>query len=123
MEALPGVLRAYHDNPGESGLSPFQIVLGGIETWGVPYEVERKCEGARAFFDRMADLDKWVVGELNRQHAQEAHRVNARRTMPPPYKQGDRVWVLPPKGSAVSKLNTWWVGPAEVVGRTVDLSY
>ena len=124
VEALPRVLRAYHDNPGESGLSPFQIVFGRERNLaGAPYEIERECEGAQAYFTRMESLDRKVADELNRQHAQEAQRLNASRARPQPFQEGDVVWVLRPKSSNVSKLDTWWVGPAKVTRRIGDQSY
>ena len=46
VEALPRVLRAYHDTRGESGYSPFQIVFGRERfVAGAPLPVERECEG------------------------------------------------------------------------------
>jgi hypothetical protein len=124
VEALPRVLRMYHDTPGESGFSPYQVVFGRERYLaGVPYEPLKECEGAQAFFDRMDDLDKRVAQVLNQQHWQEARRINASRPKPSAYQPGDRVWLLRPKDSAVSKLDTWWVGPTQVVQRTGDLSY
>ena len=124
VEALPCVLRTYHDIPGEGGLSPFQIVFGRERyVAGIPYEIPRECEGAHAFFTRMEALDREVASILNKRHEQEAERVNAGRMAPDPFVVGDRVWVLRPKGSGMSKLDTWWVGPCEVTGRVGDLSY
>ena len=124
VEALPRVLRAFHDNPGEAGLSPFQIVFGRERnTAGVPYELSRECEGAQAFFTRMEVIDRQVAGKLNELHKRDAQRINAGRTMPSTYAIGEWVWVLRPRGSGVSKLDTWWVGPAEVIARTGALSY
>ena len=124
VEALPRVLRTYHDCPGESGLSPFQIVFGRDRNLaGQPYEVERECEGASSFFLRMEALDRQVAAELNCQHEVEARRLNAHRPVPTAFKAGDLVWVLRPRTTQVSKLDTWWVGPAKVEQRIGDLSY
>ena len=55
------MLRAYHDTPGESGLSPFQIMFGRERSLaGVPYEVEREYESAQSFFTRVEALHKQV---------------------------------------------------------------
>ena len=124
VEALPRVLRMYHDTPGESGISPFQVVFGRERNLaGCPYEPLRECESAHAFFDRMSELDAKVAATLNESHWQEARRLNEKRAKPTPYHPGDKVWLLRPKGSAVSKLDTWWVGPVEVAARLGDLSY
>ena len=56
VEALPRVLRVYHDLPGESGLSPFQILFGRERNLaGIPYPPEKECESAKVFFDRMCE--------------------------------------------------------------------
>ena len=123
-EALPRVLKLYHDAPGASGLSPFQIIFGRDRNLaGAPYSEERECEGAKVFFDRMEDLDKKVAKCLNEEHKKIVERINAKLTKPQPYQVGDWVWVLRPKGGKLSKLDTWWVGPAQVVRRTGELSY
>ena len=124
IEALPRVLRAYHDNPGESGHSPFQLMFGRDRNLaGAPYELVRECEDSKEFFLRMEELDRLASEALNAQHIAEARRVNAGRSMPPPYHPGDLVWYLRPRGSQVSKLDTWWLGPCKVLRRTGNLSY
>ena len=64
VEALPRVLRAYHDTPGESGFSPFQVVFGRDRfVPGIPFPLERECLGASEFMDRMAGWTKrWPGG-------------------------------------------------------------
>ena len=85
VEALPRVLRMYHDMVGESGLSPFQIVFGRERNLaGVPYEIPRECEGAEVFFARMGEVDKTVAKVLNEAHQKEAAKVNPHRAAPPP---------------------------------------
>ena len=124
VEALPRVVRIYHDNPGESGVSPFKILFGRDRNLaGVPYETPRECEGAQNFFNRMDELDRCIANTLNERHWKDAQRISAERIPPTPYQVGDWVWMLRPKGSHVSKLDTWWVGPAEVIQRVGDMSY
>ena len=123
VEALPRVLRMYHDTPGESGLSPYQILFGRDRNCaGVPYEPVRECEGARVFFDRMSKVDQLVAKVLNEKHEKDARRVNQSRTKPPPYQPQEWVWVLRPPNTG-TKLETWWVGPMQVVRRVGDQSY
>ena len=62
VENLPRVIRAYHNTPKESGLSPFQVVFGRDRyEAGAPYETLHECEGAKQFFDRMEELDRQVA--------------------------------------------------------------
>ena len=54
VELIPHVLRKYHDMPGVSGLSPYEIVSGRQQPLaGLPYEVPRVCEDAVEFCKRM----------------------------------------------------------------------
>ena len=71
----------------------------------------------------MEVLDREVANGLNEDHKRDAQTFNAQREKPSPYAPGDWVWVLRPKGSGVSKMDTWWVGPAEVVSRVGAMSY
>ena len=125
VEALPRVLRVYHNTPGESGLSPFQIVFGRDRyEAGTPYEIARECEDAKQFFDRLENIDKTVSQTLNFVHKNRQEAENKNRKNVPPYSKGDWVWVLRPRSSPqTTKLDTWWVGPAEVLDRVGDQSY
>ena len=70
VEALPRVLRVFHNTPGESGLSPFQILFGRERfEAGAPLEEERECEPAGQFFQRMEEVDETVARALNQLHA------------------------------------------------------
>ena len=83
VEALPRALRVYHDNPGESGLIPFQVLFGrGRNVAGVPYDPPRECEGAQAFFNRMEELDQRVANILNSRHHSAEVRSNQKRASP-----------------------------------------
>ena len=83
VEALPRVLRMYHDAEGESGLSPFQIMFGRTRNLaGVPYEIPRACEGVEDFLRRQAEVDTHVAKVLNESHVKEALRLNAKRAAP-----------------------------------------
>ena len=87
VEALPRVLRLYHDTPGESGVSPYQIVFGRERPLaGVPYEPLRECDSAQAFFDRMEEVDKGIAQAMNWQHWREALRTNSHLKAPQPTK-------------------------------------
>ena len=124
VQALPRVLRIYHDLPGESGLCPFQLMFGRERNLaGLPYEPVKECQAATEFFDRMEEIDRVVAQRLNAKHRTQVARENATRSDPLEYQIGQWVWVLRPRTSKVSKLDTWWVGPVKVLSRTGAASY
>ena len=124
VEALPRALWHIHGLPGESGLSPFQIVFGRDRNEaGVPYPPLRESENARQFFDRMNQLDHTIADTLNRQHLQTQRRLNASRQRPRKYHPNDIVWVLRTKASLTDKLDSKWIGPARVLERLGEDSY
>ena len=62
IEALPRVLWAYHNTPGKSGLSPFQIVFGRERgEAGTPKPEIRVCKSAKTFFDRQTEMDRKIA--------------------------------------------------------------
>ena len=109
VEALPHILRVYHDSPGESGHSPFELMFGRERfTAGVPMNLDQECEGASQFCDRMEALAQIASQRLNQIHQIEAKRANQKRQAPEPYHKGDWVWVLRPKtGASESKMDSW----------------
>ena len=125
VEVLPRVLWNYHNIPGESGLSPFQIVFGrDRHEAGLPYEIVQECEGANQFFDRMEDLDRWVAQQLDWVHRMRLRTINANRVAPKTFSVGDWVWVIRPRSSPqTEKLDTCWVGPVKVLKRVGEKSY
>jgi len=69
VEALPRVLDRIHDLPGETGLSPYEILFGRTRPLsGLPLPVPHECEDAMQFFKRMADTDEKVARQLNETH-------------------------------------------------------
>ena len=62
VEMIPGVLRRLHDAPGESGLSPYEIVFGRERFCArVPYDPPKVCEDAQEFFEQMSANDRRVA--------------------------------------------------------------
>ena len=124
VEALPQVIRAYHDTAGDSGLSPFNIVFGRHRSdASIPYEPLRECETATTFFDRMDHVDKIVANSLNEKNKAEMARINVNGSKKTPFQVNEWVWVLRPKSTYASKLDTWWIGPAKILRRVGDQSY
>ena len=124
VEALPRALRIYHDIPGESGYSPFQIVFGRERLLGGPARpVDRECESAKEFFGRMAEMDEKIARHLNQLHADKAYRTNRTLIRSEPYQVGDWVWVIRTRSSQVTKADSRWVGPVPVVRRVGESSY
>ena len=70
----------------------------------------------------MSKVDQLVAKVLNEKHEQDARRVNQNRTKPPPYQPQEWVWLLRSPNTG-TKLETWWVGPMQVVRRVGDQSY
>jgi hypothetical protein len=123
VEALPLVLDRYHDTPGESGLSPYQILFGRERSLGnLPYETPKECEDAQDFFERMEKVDEEVARVLNAKHARQTLWLNAGRQKMHIFSVGDTVWYLRPPGTG-TKLSTRWLGPCKVVARTGESSY
>ena len=123
VEALPLVLDRYHDVPGESGYSPYQILFGRERSLGqLPYRLPTESEDAVAFFARMEEVDHQVAELLNAKHSAIAERVNAGRKEPPSFDIGEEVMYLRPPDSG-GKLDTRWLGPAKVVAKRGEHSY
>ena len=125
VEIFPRVIRQYHITPNEFGISPFQIVFGRERYEAAsPYEISRECEGAIQFFDKQNRVDKEIADMLNQKHLVRQEQININRQASNPYKKGDWVWVLRPRSSPqTTKLDTWWVGPTEVLDRIGKESY
>ena len=57
VEALPYILRVYHDAPGDTCVSPFEIVFGRERILaGPPADLDCECEDARQFCERVESL-------------------------------------------------------------------
>ena len=57
VELLPKALPVIHDTPGESGLSPYEVVFGRHRPMaGLPYRPLREAQDARVFMERMAQV-------------------------------------------------------------------
>jgi hypothetical protein len=123
VHALPRVVNALHDTPGESGLSPYQILFGRERPLArLPYKPVRECEDAISFFDRQRQVDKKVAEVLNMEHKKRQERINRSRPHLTPFEIGTHVWCLRPEDSG-TKLDSRWVGPAEIIGREGADSY
>ena len=67
VEALPMVLRQYHDAVGESGYSPYEIVFGRYRNLpGVPQLMPEGCEDVAEFFARQERVQYRVAEMLNK---------------------------------------------------------
>ena len=123
VNALPRVLRLIHDAPGETGLSPYEIVFGRQRFLAnVPYKPRRECEDAQAFFERMKDIDNHVAEKLNSLHETQAKSLNKKRGELKAIPIGTLVWYRRPPGTG-GKLDGRWVGPFEVLAREGEYSY
>jgi len=124
VEALPRALRIHHDTIGPSGLSPYQIVFGRERNLpGLPTRMDKKCEDALDFMARMSRLDFDISKAMNELHERQKDKVNQRKGERPPFKVGDKVWVMRPKPLGGHKIQPWWAGPYPIVQRMGTRSY
>jgi hypothetical protein len=124
VEALPRALFIHHGVPGETGLSPHQIVFGrDRNVTGIPFRTENECEDARDFVNRMEEMDKKVSQILAERHRKAQESMNKKRKTRPAFLVGDQVWYLRPKGVGGNKISTWWTGPYRIHARTGASSY
>ena len=124
VEALPRALQVIHDRPGESGLSPYQILHGRHRPMaGIPHDPVGEAEDAVTYFQRQDEVARKVADWLNRHHEKREQQTNRRRSSMSPLKPGDLVWYLRPRGRTGDKLETWWEGPCKVVAQVAEHSY
>ena len=124
VEALPVMLRQYHDAVGESGYSPYEIVFGRPRNLaGIPREPPAECEDVRAFFDRQEMVAEKVAKVLNDKHQVATERINRQRPARPPMEVGTPVWVYKHKRVGGYKTKPRWWGPATIKSRVGDSSY
>ena len=123
VEALPRVLDRLHDTPGETGLTPYQILFGRHRPLaGIPYAPPAESEDANVFFARQKEVDQKVADHLNRVHQRQAGATNKNRVMGEVFLAGEKVWYLRPENSG-NKLDSRWLGPALVISREGIFSY
>ena len=124
VELLPKALRHLHDTPGESGLSPYEVVFGRHRPMaGLPYRPLREAEDALSFMKRMKDQDVAMAAKLNDIQIRRAKSTNARRKEPPPLQVGAKVWYRPEPQPGRDKLEPTWKGPGIVLRRVGAHSY
>jgi hypothetical protein len=67
----------HNDTPGETGVSPFELVFGRESFLaGPPTDLDRECEDAHQFLKRMEELVNKMSRKLQKAHIAEAARVN-----------------------------------------------
>lgn len=124
VEILPLALKHMRNLPGESGRSPYQIILGRDPLIpGVPLPTPIESEDATDFMERLKTQDKEVARLMNETHDTEFKNFNRRLKPPSSLAPGDKVWVLRPRGLSADKLRSWWVGPCPIKSRQGEHSY
>ena len=77
VQLISHVLRMYHDIPGPTGLSPYQIIFGRHRPLaGLPYEITKPACDAEAFFLQMEKFDGLVADHMNALHQQKCEDYN-----------------------------------------------
>ena len=111
LELLPRAINIIHDTPGESGLSPYQILFGRERyTANVPYIPPRECLDAQEFFQVMEEQDALVARKMNEMHDREAARINAKRKEMEHFPIGAKIWSTRPRGPEINWRNTFLPG-------------
>ena len=124
VEALPMVLRQYHDAVGESGFSPYEVVFGRYRNLpGIPCKPPEVAEDAWYFLERQERVDRRVAEVLNKRHEAAVDRVNRSRAPRAIIAIGTKVWVYKQKKVGGYKLEPRWWGPATVSKRIGESSY
>jgi hypothetical protein len=124
VEALPRAIRYIHDVPGQSGLSPYEILFGRSRPYaGIPYQPPTQHPDAIAFFEQQRQVDGQVAKALNELHEKRTAQLNNRRKELPALPVGSTCWYLRPRGRPGEKLGTYWIGPCRVVKREGQHSY
>ena len=95
VEALPAVVRAWHQTTGPSGYTPNKIVFGKHNRTKVPPLAEPKgvAQDAVHYFQRREELIALAHRAMIQVQKTMAHKYNNRRSMSPNFSKGDRVWV------------------------------
>ena len=71
------VLQKYHDMPGMSGLSPYEIVYRRQRPLaGLPYKTAKVSKDAIEFFKGMERMDQRVARKLNEEHERRVALIN-----------------------------------------------
>ena len=123
VEALPRVLDRYHDIPGVSGLSPYEILFGRPRPLANrPYSPPVDCEDAKSFFKRMWAQDQKVAKILNDLHDRQASRFNVSYKDFSDLEIMSQVLYRRPENTG-DKLDSRWTGPCLVRGKEGEASY
>lgn len=103
IEALPRVIDMIHDIPGESGLSPYEIMFGRQRPLAnIPFPPTRRCDDASEFFRKQEEVDQKVARTLEEIHTKAVERYNAFKPLPVRYQPGDKVWYRRPEKSGTN---------------------
>ena len=69
VQILPRVLLQLHDQPRESGISPYKLLFGIEKNLsGLPFTPERLCSDAQDFFNHIDEMDVKISQIMNAQH-------------------------------------------------------
>ena len=124
VPALQRAVQQIHDVPGQSGLSPYQILYGRDRPMaGIPYKPPKVMPDAMAFFKSQREMDAKIAKTMGDLHVKRAEQVNAHRREASALQPGDKVWWLRPRGRTGEKLESYWVGPSVVRKRVGEHSY
>ena len=125
LEILFALLCWYHNTELYHECSPNQLVFGGNKCWwNLPYDHQRECKDAAAYFDEIQAAEKEAKRLVERFQADWLSIANQGRKEPQDLEKGDRVWLRKRDSTqdGESKLLPLWEGPFEIVSRVRENS-
>ena len=121
FEEMWPALKAHHDTPTPSGLSPHQILFGRDPLGrGLPLSGDGMTVDAKEFFARQEATARDIRQQLEKQHAER--QKSAPSSTAQRFRVGDPVWVIRPRPMGTHRTKTWFT-PGEVVRRIGEDTY
>ena len=122
VECLPAVRQLYHDTPGVTGYSPYEIVYGQTRLdGGVPFD-GTKAQAAADYFEYRRGVRDYVQRKLQDVQQKHLDSLNKRRKEPPVYELGTWVWYKHPLDRS-STLHAAYTGPYVLKKRLGETSW
>ena len=121
FEEMWPALKAHHDTPTPSGLSPHEILFGRDPLGrGLPLSGDGMAMDAKEFFARQEATARDIRQQLEKEHAE--YQESGPSSTAQKVRVGDPVWVIRPRPMGTHRTKTWFT-PREVVRRIGEDTY